>query len=773
MPDNEGQAKIRVDVQGAPESKNLLKGVLEVIKDLGSTASKTAATDLRGLWDAFKEGKDKGDTLSGVFNLLKASINGHTAALAAGIGVYAAYRTAAVAAAEKTMDMYKSLRQLQATAGGTIEEVQALQNAFALMGVPAETLTIAMFRLGAAIESGAVSIRRLGIDTRDTAGNLKDPIAVFEELRDKLSKVGSDAERSTILREVLGRQGARLAPVFKADAAAFKEYLERGKEMAAIDEHLAEMTVELMKSGGELELQQKKFNAMLAEQAGIPIKIWWDELTAGVYKYLNAMLAHDQALAKRRAFGKETGTLFGGWAAGWSSTVQEAVDAREQADKLEKQAKAAQEKTTTISPEQRKEREADLKHEREMANLRIKARGEAAAETAKIETATASASTAAKLAENQELVDEEQKSYADRMALLRAFFKNATDEQFRNEKEVQALTREHEKKLFELEAAGEKERRKLYQDQVKDAEVAMERKLKVDKATSDMSVKLLEAREAEELAVLSTSEDTKAEVAERTEQIKESSVRQTAATRMAVLDEEIAGWVRMAALYQDNAEVQVKANEKILESTSKRAAIEIDTNRKIIDDRKQMVEKLKQQEQEKAGVGASLEEKALSSLKKQGFSSINSQMVKAEASRLYQWGEYYAKEYDRGGALSPEQLEYARDWQGIAQKMRDVGEGGGGMYAQTVGQIYEGGTGRAIGAAERARGAAYGLRSPYSPSVSTSDVSTVISEIPKQTKKALEDIKSMLAGEGVGGASLANTIKDMIVRALEFEAARQ
>lgn len=734
----QGEAKIKVEVTGAQDAKGLLSGVADTIKAVATQAKDAAEGPFKEMWHAFKEGKEAGHSFEGVLKALKVGMTSYVGVLTVAVAAYQLYRHAAVEAAEKTVELYKEVRQLQATAGGTIEEVQGLQNAFRLMGVDTHTLTIAMFRLGAAIESNALSLRRLGVATKDEAGNTREPIAVFQELRNKLSQMNSEAERSTALRETLGRQGARLAPVFKLNAEAFGEYVRRGKEMAAIDEELAAKSIKMLESEGELELQQKKFNALFGELVGMPIKHWWDEMRSGVLGYVNAFFDYPKEV-------KEAQKL--------------AAELEEKAKKLGVAGGGV------MSPEKMKEAEAQQRHLSEMNKLRIKEAGEQAAEEAKIATSYASAATEERIKMNEAILAEESENYEARIGILRKFFAKLTDEEFVKQKEVQKLTQDHEKKLLELESASNKERRKLAQETAKEAEQIGERALKQEERINGAKMKMIEETEAVALANLDKDQNA-ADVAVETERIKEEAVRKGAETRTATVDAEIALWSRLAAEYQGNAEIQIKAQEKINEASLKRLDIERDTNRKIIADRQAVVEAMKKQETEKAGIGATLEDKAVASLKKQGISQITSATVKAEATRLMAWGEYYAKQYDLGQSLTAEQLQFAKEYQGAAGGLRKSGLSTGS------------GTSTAISLAEQSRGAAYGFRvSPeemvYKSGAAVTDVAKVMGEIPNQVKKALDDVGKLITGTQVGGQSLANTIADMIVRKLEFEAARQ
>src|SRR5213593_74443 len=255
----ENVAKLRVEVEGADKSAASIQAVWAALKKLALEAKASAEGPFKDLWSSFNAGKAAGGSLEGTFRALTTAVKGPLgplAGLAAGVG---AYGFAAKHAAEQTVEMYRELRSLAAVAGGSLKEVEGLINAFKLMGLPSESLRIAMFRLSIAAESDSESLRSLGIATRDAAGMTKEPIAIFKELAVKLDGVTNQAQKMAILKEVMGRSGVQMTAFFKMSKEQRDAYIAQGEEMAAIDEDLAARTTELMGKAGEAELAWKKF----------------------------------------------------------------------------------------------------------------------------------------------------------------------------------------------------------------------------------------------------------------------------------------------------------------------------------------------------------------------------------------------------------------------------------------------------------------------------------------------------------------------------------
>lgn len=89
--------------------------------------------------------------------------------------------------------------------------------------------------------SGVAVFRRLGVDIRDAQGQLRNTSDVLTDLADPISRLSNDAERTGILVDLLGRSGARLAPLFSQGAAGIRSAREQLQELGggASDEFIA------------------------------------------------------------------------------------------------------------------------------------------------------------------------------------------------------------------------------------------------------------------------------------------------------------------------------------------------------------------------------------------------------------------------------------------------------------------------------------------------------------------------------------------------------
>src|SRR5437867_1620497 len=458
----ENVAKLRVEVEGADKSAASIQAVWAALKKLAVEAKASAEGPFKDLWSSFQAGRSAGGSLEGTFRALTTAVKGPLgplAGLAAGVG---AYGFAAKHAAEQTVEMYRELRSLAAVAGGSLKEVEGLINAFKLMGLPAESLRIAMFRLSIAAESDSESLRSLGIQTRDAAGTTKEPIAIFKELANQIDGVTNQAQKMAILKEVMGRSGVQMTAFFKMSKEQRDAYIAQGEEMAAIDEELAARTTELMGKAGEAELAWKKFNAELARTAGIKMKETLYEIEAGLARLLTKVNATWESWAKwlklfplvRSAMGL---LKLGGEAAGLiqPGPPKEAVDTEH---------RGASTVFMPMSKEDFKNANVRLKHAEEMRRLEIKGVADLEAEQAQIESGFPYLAKERKQQETRDLIAEEQKSFAEHKALL---LKRFPDEAMMK-KELEKLEHEHQKKLLELRQHAAKQDLELQRDKAKE-----------------------------------------------------------------------------------------------------------------------------------------------------------------------------------------------------------------------------------------------------------------------------------------------------------------
>ncbi len=301
------------------------------------------------------------------------------------------------------------------------------------------------------------------------------------------------------------------------------------------------------------------------------------------------------------------------------------------------------------------------------------------------------------------------------------------------------------------------------------AREAMTESLGAFKTYNDAKLSMAEAATADELAQIEVYSMNAEDKARSTERVKEAAAKAGATLRIDAINQEVAAWKHLAAEYPNNIEVQRAAQSKLNELGLQRLNIEKETNAKIVAERQSLIQKLKAQEAEKAAIGGTIEQKAVADLRKAGYTQITAEMVKSQAENRKKWGEYFSMQFDvMGASLSPEQFEYMQETAGMEKRRRKAD-------VSTFG---------AVSYAGQERRASYGFG--VSPEDMVSDYTGVggegvgtakamesaFKEVQTQVKTSLDDIKRMLSGEEVGGHNLANVITDMVVRKIEFEAAR-
>lgn len=113
--------------------------------------------------------------------------------------------------------------------GVTAQQLQAYRHAAGLSGVATEMFDQGMRVLqknASMAASGnadlAAQFKKLGVDVKDSHGNVKGFPVLLEEMADGLQKVETPAERSRIAMTVLGDAGARMIPMLKDGSGAVR-----------------------------------------------------------------------------------------------------------------------------------------------------------------------------------------------------------------------------------------------------------------------------------------------------------------------------------------------------------------------------------------------------------------------------------------------------------------------------------------------------------------------------------------------------------------------
>lgn len=105
---------------------------------------------------------------------------------------------------------------------GAVEELSKLQQASRLSGANFQELTAGLGKMikglaGSELETSKAgeAFRRLGIETRDASGALRQPAVLFQELSVKLDGYADGADKAAYMQAILGRGGEKYLPLLK------------------------------------------------------------------------------------------------------------------------------------------------------------------------------------------------------------------------------------------------------------------------------------------------------------------------------------------------------------------------------------------------------------------------------------------------------------------------------------------------------------------------------------------------------------------------------
>jgi len=319
----------------------------------------------------------------------------------------------------------------------------------------------------------------------------------------------------------------------------------------------------------------------------------------------------------------------------------------------------------------------------------------------------------------------------------------------------------------EMDILNIKTQSREYEDALKvreAAEVRWKEALAIEKKNSDARLLMVDAAEREELSRVQYYSQNKVELAEGTEAARTRFIREAADERRDAIETEMASWKAYAASYQNDAKVQLESQKQLVNLSEARVKNEVDANNKIIAEREKLNQALRQKALDAAAVGGSLADKALAQLEKERPGQFYTQAdIDAKVNLMRQQAMAGAQAFDIGGALQASDIRSLREWGGILGQMREKGVSEAEAMHATWQQL----------------GSQFGLRISPEEMVEktiaspTDTIRTMFEDLKSSSSKALSEIRAMITGADVGGTNFANTIVDMIIRKLEFEAARQ
>lgn len=148
----------------------------------------------------------------------------------------------------KTSNVADEIDKMSIRTGISRERLQELKFVTSQAGVEFSSLqtavtflTRSMTGAEAGSERQAKAFQDLGIETVDSAGNMRDATVVFDEVLSALSSMENETERNSIALELFGRGAAELTPLFAAGTDEIQNLSDQAHEFGLVmdDETIA------------------------------------------------------------------------------------------------------------------------------------------------------------------------------------------------------------------------------------------------------------------------------------------------------------------------------------------------------------------------------------------------------------------------------------------------------------------------------------------------------------------------------------------------------
>ena len=224
------QAQQKMDADGvdknSEEYRKLQREIIVTgnqVKTFEGQLRKVGNVNLRAASEQFKV---MGDKLTAAGHAMQ-GLSTAAAAVAASIG----------AITVKSASWADDINTMSKVYGIGTDELQKYSAAADLVDVDVETIAKSHLRLtkamsGAEDETGAQAeaFAKLGVETRDASGNLRDADTVWQETIAALGKVENETERDALAMQLMGKSAAELNPLIEDGGEAYKNLADTLKK---------------------------------------------------------------------------------------------------------------------------------------------------------------------------------------------------------------------------------------------------------------------------------------------------------------------------------------------------------------------------------------------------------------------------------------------------------------------------------------------------------------------------------------------------------------
>lgn len=764
MPEQE--TILRFSQQGANEVQTALTNMLQGLQQLTTafsqfnkeakpppetqSAFKQFISQIQDLRQKFQEGQVAAAGFSGVMSVLSAGFKlaaSPLGMLTLGLGSLMAviWKTN-----ESVITMYQELRQMAATTGMTIPQAENLKDTFALAGLSTDKLAFAMFKLSMALEAGGKEFTHLGIDIRDQNGAVKEAGQLFEEVRDKISSMGSRTEQAAAASEIFSARMARgMMPILTMTAAKYDELKQKAEAHIGWTDQLVGASQRLVEKHAELHERMEKLKLRMAEMITMPL----EEKLYKVGEAMNRVSISfriggeagadfmDKLTVKGtsmntvfRTVGQTVGAMFFS-----KKQAQDIADMEDKAATAEGKAKRMQEeaveRAAKAADTKKRMLESEVKDKIEKGRMadtaeqdRLQSEQALMAEETKMRTGSDRAAISGRLEMNKRLVELVEERYRREHELAEErVFKSGGGKL--TDAEENKLLSERNQALSKLNAESGKLRLDALKAEAAESARIMADEIKLMKLTSEERLSILESEKNRRLAVNELMLTDSVTKSMQRGQIEEDSATKIRDVKVKAIDDEIAKLREQMSKYGILYEERHRIEQQIMELQMQRTKAERSADDQIVASRRTMVQELQSLANQEAGIGDSLANKALESLKKRGRRTASESDIVAEADRLRMKG---AAALSGGGKI--EDIQNALGMRGTFAQMAQMGSSTGGA----IGQLFN-----------QANAAFAGSNQQFMPSNMRGGVPSIASMVDSQNlKKTLADDIADGAREG-------------------------
>jgi hypothetical protein len=116
-------------------------------------------------------------------------------------------------------------------------------------------------------ESFVKDFRKLGVNIKDSSGNIREFESLLPDIAQGLSKITTESERSAIAQRLFGDSGTQLLPLFKTGAKAIREMVQEFRELGAvIDEDLQKQSTRYIDNQARMSAVYQGLRNVIAKQ---------------------------------------------------------------------------------------------------------------------------------------------------------------------------------------------------------------------------------------------------------------------------------------------------------------------------------------------------------------------------------------------------------------------------------------------------------------------------------------------------------------------------